>query len=136
MVVQIARAFRRKQMMAEIMGSSKSRQQLLNRHADRWATASCGADVSGLQCFSKKWAFQKPLSSISNSRQQLLNIHTSHIDAPSRLGDLCRLQCALQTFALLLGPSSSSSSKTCQQLSNMHPDSWTAPSCSAVLCEP
>jgi len=33
--VQIARAFRRKKMMAEVMGGGKSRQQLLNRHADR-----------------------------------------------------------------------------------------------------
>ena len=102
--------------MAEIMGSSKSRQQLLNRHADRWATASCGADVSRLHSFSEKSALRKSLSRISNSRQQLLNIHTSHIDAPFRLGDLCRLQCALQTFALLMGPCSSISSKTCQQL--------------------
>ncbi len=35
MPVQIARAFRRKKMMAEVMGGGKSRQQLLNRHADR-----------------------------------------------------------------------------------------------------
>ena len=33
--VQIARAFRRKKLMAEVMGGGKSRQQLLNRHADR-----------------------------------------------------------------------------------------------------
>ncbi|DBA68731.1 TPA: hypothetical protein ACH3X2_013428 [Trebouxia sp. C0005] len=34
---EIARAFRRKKMMAEVMGGGKSRQQLLNRHADRYA---------------------------------------------------------------------------------------------------
>ena len=34
-IVQIARAFRRKKLMAEVMGGGKSRQQLLNRHADR-----------------------------------------------------------------------------------------------------
>ncbi|DBA80849.1 TPA: hypothetical protein ACH3X1_008063 [Trebouxia sp. C0004] len=34
----IARAFRRKKMMAEVMGGGKSRQQLLNRHAGRYAS--------------------------------------------------------------------------------------------------
>ncbi|KAL0046633.1 hypothetical protein WJX82_005787 [Trebouxia sp. C0006] len=34
---EIARAFRRKKLMAEVMGGGKSRQQLLNRHADRYA---------------------------------------------------------------------------------------------------
>lgn len=33
--VQIARAFRRKKMMAEVMSGGKGRQELLNRHADR-----------------------------------------------------------------------------------------------------
>lgn len=33
--LQIARAFCRKQLIAQIMGSNKTRQQLLNRHADR-----------------------------------------------------------------------------------------------------
>lgn len=34
--MQVARAFRRKKMMAEVMGGGRSRQQLLNRHADRY----------------------------------------------------------------------------------------------------
>ena len=33
--LQIARAFRRKKMMAEVMSGGKGRQEILNRHADR-----------------------------------------------------------------------------------------------------
>ena len=34
-LVQIARDFRRKKMMADVMSGGKGRQQLLNKHADR-----------------------------------------------------------------------------------------------------
>lgn len=33
--MQIARTFRRKRMMAEVMGGGKGRQEILNKHADR-----------------------------------------------------------------------------------------------------
>lgn len=38
---QIARAFRRKKMMAEVMSGGKGRQEILNKHADRCTSRQC-----------------------------------------------------------------------------------------------
>ena len=39
--LQIARAFRRKKMMVEVMSGGKGRQEILNRHADRCTSVQC-----------------------------------------------------------------------------------------------
>ena len=56
--LQIARAFRRKKMMAEVMSGGKGRQEILNRHADRCTSVQC-APLPAHQCI-WRWALMLP----------------------------------------------------------------------------